>query len=412
MTQQRERVGVGPVHVVEHEQGGPVGGHVVEQRAYQLEREVALTGTAHRNRRRAARRQQTGQRPVVRGQPVIGVGGRQPVEQALQRLDPRMERHERVLVTAAEQHGAALSVHAPRKLRGERRLADPRLAADERHTPFARHGGRPRLLESRQRGPAALGWLGGGQGGRQRRGGRRGDGRRRGSQPAAADILDERARRDRRGDAQLGAQALAHREGGGERGRAITVEREQTDQLAMRRLGQRLDIDAAARPCNRGGDVAGGLCAGGQGAEHGGELGGELVAGPQRPVGVEAVEQLPVPHLRGGLEVSLGDATAEVPKVDADRGGQADLPAGDLQRVAAFRSQRPPELVQRVAQRLARALFGHVGSQAPGERGAGVRPGRQRQPGQQLTGPGVGGQLDRPAVHFGHEASENAQFEH
>ena len=303
VAQQRERVRVGPVHVVEHEQDRPARGDVVEQRAHQLEGEVALARAARRGLRRAARRQQAGQRPVVRGQPVVGVGGRQRLQEPLERLDPRLEGHERVLVAAPEQHGAALRVRAPRELAGERGLADPGLAGDQGEAPRARHRVRPRLLQPRQRGPAALGVLGGGQGGRQRGGARRGDGRGGARDPAAADVLDERSRRGRRRDPELGAQALAHGARGGERRRAIAAEREQADQLAMRRLGQRLDVQAPARPRDRGGQVAGVLRAGGQRAEHAGQLGGVLVARAQRPVAVEAVEQLTVPRVRGGLEV-------------------------------------------------------------------------------------------------------------
>ncbi len=187
--------------VVEHEQDRPARGDVREQRAHELEREVALARAACRGVRRAARGQQAGERPVVRGQPVVGLGGRKCFEEQLERLDPGLERHERVLVAATEQHRAALRVRAPRELGGERRLADPRLAGDEGEAQRARHRLRPRALETRQRRPAALGALGGGQGGGQRGGARRGNGR----DPAAAHVLDERARRGRRRDAELGS---------------------------------------------------------------------------------------------------------------------------------------------------------------------------------------------------------------
>ena len=194
-------------------------------------------------------------------------------------------------------------MRAPRELAGERGLADPGLAGDQGEAPRARHRVRPRLLQPRQRGLAALGALGGGQGGRQGGGARRG-GRGGARDPAAADVLDERSRRGRRRDPELGAQALAHGARGGERRRAVAAEREQADQLAMRRLGQRLDLQAPARPRDRGGQVAGLLRAGGQRAEHAGQLGGVLVARAQRPVAVEAVEQLAAPGVRGGLEVA------------------------------------------------------------------------------------------------------------
>ena len=66
----------------------------------------------------------------------------------------------------------------------------------------------------------------------------------------------------------------------------------------MRRLGQRLDVEAAASPSDGGGQVAGALCARGQRAEQPGQLGGVLAARAQRPVAVEAVEQLTLPRVR------------------------------------------------------------------------------------------------------------------
>ena len=92
----------------------------------------------------------------------------------------------------------------------------------------------------------------------------------------------------------------------------------------MRRLGQRLDVEAPARPRDRGRQVAGLLGAGGERAEHAGQLGGVLVARAQRPVVVEAVEQLAVPRLRGRLELAVGEQPAELPHVDADRVRQPD----------------------------------------------------------------------------------------
>ena len=307
----------------------------------------------------------------MRGQPVVGVGGRERVQESLERLDPRLEGHERVLVAAPEQHGAAFGVDAPRELAGERGLADPGLAGDEGEAQRPRPRVRPRPLQPRQRGLAALGPLGGGQGGRQRGGaglGRTGD-------PAAADVLDERPRGGRRRDPELGAQALAHGTRGGERRRAIAVEREQADQLAVRRLGQRLDVQAPARPRDRGGEVAGVLRPGGQRGQHAGQLDGVLVACAQRPVALEAGEQLTVPGVRGGLELAVGDAPPELQHVDPDRVREPDALPGHHQRVAARRPQRPAQLVERVAQRLAGAVLRHVGTQPPGERGARVRPG-------------------------------------
>ena len=162
-------------------------------------------------------------------------------------------------------------------------------------------------------GAAALGVLGGGQGGRQRAGR---------SPATAAAGGATRPRRTSSTSARVAADGgipsserkrspMAPR--GRERRRAIAVEREQADQLAMRRLGQRLDVQAPARPRDRAGQVAGVLRPGGQRAEHAGQLGGVLVARAQRPVAVEAVEQLAVPGVRGGLELSVGEAAGGTP---------------------------------------------------------------------------------------------------
>ena len=104
VTQQRQRVRVGPVQVVEDEQQRPVGGDVGEQRPHEVEGEVPVARAVGRGDRPSACRQQPRQRSVVLGQPAVGGGGGQRLQQPLQRLDPRLEGHEGMLVVASQQH--------------------------------------------------------------------------------------------------------------------------------------------------------------------------------------------------------------------------------------------------------------------------------------------------------------------
>ena len=130
VAQQVQRVGIGPVEVVEHEQDGPLRRRLLEQCSDRLERAIALArGVAGRGRL-AERGQQAGQRAVA--EPALALDRRQPGEVALERLDPRLVGEQALLVAAPEQHRRALAVHAPGELAEQGRLADPRLAGGER----------------------------------------------------------------------------------------------------------------------------------------------------------------------------------------------------------------------------------------------------------------------------------------
>ena len=66
-----------------------------------------------------------------------------------------------------------------------------------------------------------------------------------------------------------------------------------------------------------------------------------------------------------------------------------------------------PELVDRVAQGLARALLWHVGAQQPGQPRARVGTGVDGEPREQLAGAGVGGQRDGGPVDGGGQLAED-----
>jgi hypothetical protein len=138
-----------------------------------------------------------------------------------------------------------------------------------------------------------------------------------------------------------------------------------------------------------------------------------LVARLQDPVGVQPGQQLAVAAGGRPLEVPGGAQAPELAHVDTDvHSGQPDVVARGDEQLARAGAEGAAQLVDRVAQRLARVLLGDVRAQPPGERRAPVRAGRERQPGQELAGAGVSGQLDGPPVHRGAQAAEDADVEH
>ena len=74
------------------------------------------------------------------------------VDEVLQRFDERLVREAQVLVAPTEQHGRAVRVRALRELGGEARLADARLAGNEREPSLSGLGRRPVLEQARELG--------------------------------------------------------------------------------------------------------------------------------------------------------------------------------------------------------------------------------------------------------------------
>ena len=345
MAQQGQRVGVGPVHVVEHEQHRRARRHFVEQLANQLEGQVALARARGRRVDRAARGQQPGERTVVGAEPAIGGLVREPVQQALEHLDPGLEGHQGLVVAASQQHQRALSMGTAPQLRCQRGLPDPRLAGHQGEAHGARESLRPDLAQALELGLAALGAPPAGEGRRKLRRRHRRRSRGLGGHAPAPDVLHERPARRRRRHAELTPQPLSHRFGSGQRRRPVAGEREQGDQLAVRRLGERLEADAPSGPADRSGEIPAVARALRERAEHPGQLRLVLVTRPQCPVGVEALEQLALPRAHRGLELACLEIPAELADVDPHLDPRPGRSAGRRPRA----QQRPPDRVHGAA---------------------------------------------------------------
>ena len=167
-----------------------------------------------------------------------------------------------------------------RELLGEARLTDPRLAGDQHDPPVAVHlHAAPTGAQPRQLGAAAdehrfvrareAGWW------------------RDGLWLRAAEFVDQRSRLARRRDAELRAQALGEVPAGRQRRGAVAARGEPLDQSAVGRFRQRVERDLGARQPNRLRWIERG---GRSRLERAGEPVCVLVAGLDRPLFVEAVE--------------------------------------------------------------------------------------------------------------------------
>ena len=181
----------------------------------------------------------------------------------------------------------------------------------------------------------------------------------------------------------------------------------------MRRLGQRLDVQAPASPRDRGGQVAGVLRPGGQRAEHAGQLGGVLVARAQRPVAVEAVEQLAAarrPRRPRGLRRRGSRRNSHTStRTESDSPTRwpvttsASRPAGPSARRSSYSALRS------VLRALSSGTSGRS-RPASAERGCGPGDSASRASSSRARA-SAGSSTGRPSTSGG-EATEDAHFEH
>ena len=325
---------------------------------------------------------------------------------ALERLDPRLVGEQPLLVAAPEQHRRALGVHAPRELAEQRRLADPRLAGRDGDPQRAGRRVVPRRAQPRERrarGPRAARCGRAARAAASCAAGAAAPTRPRRTSSTSARVSARGGTRSSRRSRSASASAAASAAG------RSPAEREQPDQVAVRGLAERLVLDARARASSdRRGELARPPRRARRARERRRDVGGVLVARPQDPVGVEPGEQLaarrrprtPRARLRARRRAACRNAR------QVDLRAQLDALARGHDRLG--RRERAPQLVDRVAQGLARALLGDVGPQQAGQPRAGVRAGVDREPRQQLARAGVGGQRDGRAVDRRGEAAEDA----
>jgi hypothetical protein len=150
VVEQGERVGAGPVHVVEDDHQRPPPGRRGEQRVDRHEHAVALgLGIDDRVRRSEPdsaaleSREQGRDQPEVVDQLGVEVVDREGSQKVVEDVHPRLVGHGELGVTAAVQHGPAVLVAAAGELGGQAGLAGPRLTADEHDAPVALLDHRP-----------------------------------------------------------------------------------------------------------------------------------------------------------------------------------------------------------------------------------------------------------------------------
>ena len=136
------------------------------------------------------------------------------------------------------------------------------------------------------------------------------------------------------------------------------------------------------------------------------------VARPQRPLVLEAGQQRRVAELRRPGELALGDEGIELAGVDQDVAVELDVVARRHDVGAARLAEVAAQGPDRAAQARAGAGVEHVGPEARGELAAGLRPGVQREPGEEAPGPASGRGRQRFPVDLHRHRPEQANSEH
>ncbi len=149
MSQQQERRLVGPLQVVEHEDGGRAGRRRSKQRGHCGEQRPSVGLEIGRRRRVHAGHpvrhggHQPGQVRQLAAAHRLQCGLREVRDEVTEGFDPHAVRHGAVLVAPPEQHGRAACVRGASDLGRKRGLADARLAGDHHDA----RGSDPRVLQ-------------------------------------------------------------------------------------------------------------------------------------------------------------------------------------------------------------------------------------------------------------------------
>ena len=284
---------------------------------------------------------------------------------------------------------APSSTAAARELLGETRLADPGLARDQRDPSIAVHlHAAPAGAQPRQLGAAAdeHGFVRAGEAYRWRHGLRL----------LAAEFVDQGTCLARRRDPELRAQALGELAAGGQRGGAVAGRGEPLDQPAVGCFRQRVERDLGARQPNRLRWIGRG---GRSRLERAGEPLRVLVAGLDRPLLLEVVEDRRVAGLECPRRIALGECLLELADVDSEvRTFERDR-VPRCHHVAGSGPERLAQLCQGDPQARARRLVKHVRPEARRNAGPRLWTRVQREKGQDRARPPRRGQADPRAVH-------------
>ena len=371
------RGSLGPVQVVQHEQGG------------------------HRPRRVVQRRADTVEQP--RARPVRDPGELRDRCVGRQAGDDRLVRHERLLLGPPVEDDGALRVHLRGQLGDEARLADPRLARHEDRGAALPAGARPERPEQRELAlatderPAP-------PGGDDVRGQRRCGGRRR----VGAQLGREGARRPRRRDPELAPQALAQPLVRRQRGASVPREGVAAHELAVprpRRAGRAPRGAARIRPRRPG--LPRGRPASRARRRHGRDARRGRSA-PTRRRTPSSSSPRHRPSARSGSvsrQRSNSATSTHAPR-------QPDLlPIGHEDR-CGVRPERGAQRGERAAQAHARAVLAHVGPQAPGHPGPRVDARMDGEPAEQEPRGTPGGELQIHPVALDLQTAEHAHAQH
>ena len=193
----------------------------------------------------------------------------------------------------------------------------------------------------------------------------------------------------------------------GQRRRAVAVGGVVLHEVAGRRLVERIELEPP--PCVPDRERRRGRLPR-EPREDGAQPGRLAIALLEHPVLVEIGEERPAVQRGGGLE---GVALQElVELLEIGRAPQAHaVPAGH-EEVRTLGTECAAQRPGGAAERGARARVEHVGPEARGQRAAGVLPGVQREPGQQLPCAAARGLLDGAACDVGLQRAKEPHPEH
>ena len=391
--QELEARRVGQVDVVEQQHERPVADRVldrVDRRLQQARAHVLGRRAAARRRGGAAepaRQRRCDDREIL-GPGGVGGGRGEVLGQVAQQLRPeRVGRRAAELQRRAGGRARAGGAGALDELARQARLADPRLAAHDRH-PGAQLQQRVELgvaPDDRRRTRRAAGGCGG----------------------CAAHPCCGRTRLGRRREPELRSQALGEPVVHRERRRAVAVVGQALHEVARRRLVERIELQAPAGV--RDGELGRGRTQR-QPCKERAQPRGLAVALLQHPVLIEVGEQRTAVQGRRRLELVTVDEGVELLQVG--RAVQGDPLASGDERVGAAVAQRPAQRPGGAAQRRAGARVQHVGPESRGESAARMLAGMQREPREQLPRPAARGLLDAAAVDVRLQRAEQPDPEH
>ena len=194
-----------------------------------------------------------------------------------------------------------------------------------------------------------------------------------------------------------------------ERGGSVAGAREPLDQAPVRVLGERVERDLLACQADRGRRI---IRLGRELLEGLGEAPRVCLAGVVGPIVLVAVEDRRAAGLQSPSRVASIERRIERPRVDGEPGAveRDGLPGGD--EMVRCRAERAAEFGERSPQAGAGRLVEHVGPEAGGELGAGMRARMHGEVGQQRPRATRGGEREHLATGAQRQPSRESDLQH